>query len=278
MKYLLFFSLCIFTWGSEIFAQREFGTYTNGIDVLYAETKQINQFFRRFNGEERPDGKRFYPGDTDYRNTNLRKQYLNILFDNSNPSFTPSRKAAFVRKITQNREFLDFHDKKWFAEVRVSFLRNGKKVPVILFLDIQQEEVGSKWVIRRAYVNEFARLFGSPEPDPEAQKFLHPMSHELDFINLAKMFREPDLLEHYAHDRFKEDHLSILLYELKKGNLKFETVDKVKFHFFQIDDWYFEISEFNREGKNRGWLISSLTQVEEQSKNKIRRYIMRMDE
>ena len=277
MKHLLFLTLCIYTWGN-LFAQREFGTYTDGLDVLYAETKQINQFFRRFNGEESPDGKRYYPGDRDYRNTNLRTKYLGILFDNSNPSITSARKSGFIKTITQDRDFIEFHDKKWFAEVKISFLKKGQKVSAILFLDIQKEDVGSKWVIRSAYVNEFAKLFGSPEPDPDAQKFLHPMSHEIDFINLAKMFREPDLLEHYAHNRFKEDHLSILLYELKQGNLQFETVDKVKFHFFQIDNWYFEISEFNRTGKNRGWLISSLTQVEEKNKNKIRRYIMRMDD
>jgi uncharacterized ion transporter superfamily protein YfcC len=34
---------------------------------LYAETKQVNQFFRRFNGEEDEKGERYYPKDRQYR-------------------------------------------------------------------------------------------------------------------------------------------------------------------------------------------------------------------
>src|SRR5690349_6033928 len=51
---------------------------------LYAESKQVNQFFRRFNGEEDEKGNRYYSGDKQYRSEKLRKQYLRILFDESN--------------------------------------------------------------------------------------------------------------------------------------------------------------------------------------------------
>src|SRR5688572_23807959 len=39
---------------------------------LYAESKQVNQFFRRFNGEEDEKGNRYYPGDKQYRGDKLR--------------------------------------------------------------------------------------------------------------------------------------------------------------------------------------------------------------
>ncbi|HTE34253.1 MAG TPA: hypothetical protein VK666_27930, partial [Chryseolinea sp.] len=51
---------------------------------LYAETKQVNQFFRRFNGEEDEKGDRYYPKDKLYRTEKLRKKYIGILFDASN--------------------------------------------------------------------------------------------------------------------------------------------------------------------------------------------------
>ena len=54
------------------------GEYLGDESALYAETKQVNQFFRRFNCEEALDGKRFYPKDSLYHNLSLRKQYLNI--------------------------------------------------------------------------------------------------------------------------------------------------------------------------------------------------------
>src|SRR5688572_3573646 len=51
---------------------------------LYAESKQVNQFFRRFNGEEDEKGNRYYPGDKQHRSDKLRRQYLRVLFDESN--------------------------------------------------------------------------------------------------------------------------------------------------------------------------------------------------
>jgi hypothetical protein len=67
--------------------------------------------------------------------------------------------------------------------------------------------------------------------------------------------------------------LSIFLYEIKKGNIQFKSVRNVKFHFFQINDWYFEISEFNRRGHNKGWLISNLVKVPEDQKILLKEYI-----
>ena len=51
---------------------------------LYASTKQVNQFFRRFNGEEDRKGRRFYEGDKEFRDVSLRKNYITLLFDKEN--------------------------------------------------------------------------------------------------------------------------------------------------------------------------------------------------
>ena len=105
-------------------------------------------------------------------------------------------------------------------------------------------------------------------------KFLHPLSHELDFMNLRKAFNNPDSVSQYTLKKFVPDHLSVFLYEVKKGNLKFKTVQEVKFHFFQIDGWYFELSQFNRPGYNTGWLISNLVKIKNESeKNLLRKYV-----
>lgn len=105
-------------------------------------------------------------------------------------------------------------------------------------------------------------------------KFLHPLSHELDFMNLRKAFNNKDSVSQFTVKRFVPDHLSVFLYEIKKGNLKFSTVEEVKFHFFQINGWYFELSEFNRPGYNTGWLISNLVKVNnEAEQNLLRKYL-----
>jgi hypothetical protein len=137
-------------------------------------------------------------------------------------------------------------------------------------MKIEKEKLGSKWVFTRAYFNPFARLFNM---DTTNRNFLHPMSHELDFMNLNKVFRDKNEVEDYTSQEYYPDQLSIFLYELKKGSLKFQTIRNVKFHFFQLDNWYFEISEFNRSGYNKGWLISNLAEVSEKDKEKLMKYI-----
>ena len=64
------------------------GTILDDESHLYAQTKQVNQFFRRFNNEEDLEGNRSYPGDDDYRNASTRGTYLNILFDKESSMMT----------------------------------------------------------------------------------------------------------------------------------------------------------------------------------------------
>lgn len=226
---------------------------------LYAETKQVNQFFRRFNGEEDEKGDRYYPNDKLYRNVKLRKKYMGILFDASNNGINSSLMAQFGKDVLDKTLVLDFHGGNWFSEVHTTFTMNGKDHPVTLFMELEKHLKGSKWVISKVYANMFDPFF--KRDTTKVGKFLHPLSHELAFMNLRKAFMSSDSVSQFAVRRFRPDHLSIFLYEIKKGNLKFKSVAEIKFHFFQIGGWYFELSEFNRPGFNSGWLISNLVKV-----------------
>ena len=241
---------------------------------LYAENKQVNQFFRRFNGEEDEKGERYYPKDRLYRSEKLRKKYIGILFDASNAGITPELKVEFTKDVIDKEKpaILNFHGGNWFSEVHTLFLMNGKEVPVTLFMELEKHHQGTRWVISKVYADIFKPYF---ERDTvKVGKFLHPLSHELDFMNLRKAFSNPDSVSQYTLKKFVPDHLSVFLYEVKKGNLKFKTVQEVKFHFFQIDGWYFELSQFNRPGYNTGWLISNLVKIKNESeKNLLRKYV-----
>jgi len=240
---------------------------------LYAETKQVNQFFRRFNGEEDEHGDRYYPKDKQFRNEKLRKNYLDMLFNNSNRSLDRKLKASFIEEVVKdNPAFLDFHGGQWFAEVNASFTLNGVSTPVTLFLKIEKAFKGSQWSIFKVHCEAFDKYF--ERDTTEVHQFLHPMSHELDFMNLRKAFAHKDSVNQFASRDFRPDELTLFIYELSKGNMKYQTVKNVKFHFFQIDHWYFELSQFNREGYNRGWLISNLTALTtEKDKEALKRYL-----
>src|SRR5687768_4275648 len=66
---------------------------------LYAETKQVNQFFRRFNGEEDEKGERYYAKDKQFRSEKLRKKYLGILFDASNTGINSELITQFGKQV-----------------------------------------------------------------------------------------------------------------------------------------------------------------------------------
>ncbi len=263
---------------SGLFAQG-IGEYLGGEDVLYAETKQVNQFFRRFNGEEDIEGKRYYSGNKGYRNPKLRQKYLENLFDNQNRGISAADKQAFINTVngSSNPTFLDFHGGEWFAEVKAQFNYQGKRQEATLFLRLQEEKVGSKWILTKAYFAPFAKLFDSDTTG--GMPFLHPMSHELDFMNLRRVFQDNKAkVDQFLARGYQPDYLSILLYEIKNSNLRFETVNNVKFHFFQVDGWYFQLAKFSRPGYNRGWLIADLSKATPQEKELLTEYIFYEDE
>ncbi|NVJ86787.1 MAG: hypothetical protein HWE15_10815 [Algoriphagus sp.] len=239
-----------------------------------ASTKQLNQFFRRFNAEESIDGNtRFYPGDSLYHNQALRKGFIQVLFDNQTSGISPALKIQFADQVLSEvyPQYLSFHQEGWFAEVKAEFFFQGKRESATLILKIQPQGLGYEWVIDAVDFGPFRNLFDKPVGDEK--DFLHPLSHELGFMNLRRAFQDSELPEAFTRSSFSPDYLTIFLYEMKKGNLRFDTVSDVRFHFFQIDGWYFEVAQFNRPGFNTGWLISSLVRLNPGDKEMLQKFI-----
>jgi hypothetical protein len=239
---------------------------------LYASTKQVNQFFRRFNGEEDQKGKRFYNGDKSYRNATLRQEYISLLFDKQNRNISNEQKSNFISDVTDKRnpQFLNFRQEGWFAEVNAVFTRNGKEENILLFFKIQKEREGYEWVLEQVSSAHYQQFFNKDRGEDKA--FLHPMSHELDFMNLHKSLKQKNAVD-FTSDEFNVDPLSIFLYEMASSRIQFKTVTTSKFHFFQCEGWYFQIAEYNRKGYNSGWLISDLTPIQEEDIPKLKAFI-----
>lgn len=257
--FVLLYSITLFPLAAQI------GQQGQEVDEsqLFATTKQVNQFLKRFNGEEDTKGNKLYEGDRLYRSEKLRKQYLGMLFNEAS-NIPAAQQLLFGEAIIAGKQsqFLDFHGDNWFAELNAVFVNNqGREENIILFLKLEQQREGSAWVLFKASNDRYKKLF--VKDTAASRKFMHPMSHELDFMNLNKAFRTGENMD-YTSDAYHPDHLSILLYELQKQQMKFKTVQSVNFHFFQIAGWYFQIAEYNRPGYNNGWLISDLTPIREE--------------
>lgn len=253
-------------WHSALLAQNQAPAIGNE-KMFYAETKQVNQFFRRFNNEESASGEKYYPEDEGYRNLQNRSRYLSILFDQNNTAITKELKQLFISDVNNKYkpQFLEFHGGKWFAEASCSVTYRGKIEKATLYLNVQEEKIGSKWVLVYVKFAPFQAYFKKSKED--LVHFMHPMSHELDFMPLYKALTvNTGYAENYTNKEYYPDYLTLFIYELKKGGITFRSIDKVKFHFFQLNNWYFQLEQFNRTSNNSGYLISKLLKVSEKEK------------
>ena len=231
-----------------------------GEQVLFTMNKQVNQFVRRFNMEEGPFGKTLSTSDPRFHNNEMRKKLLPLMFDQFNPRTSGKLKKFFIEDVTNEKHpvFLNFLDKNWYAEVSATFMNAGTEVNLILFLTLEKAGQGSKWIISNVYDNDLHQLFPKENETGHMKYFLHPQSHEIDFMNLHKALNDTRHIEYYASTNYRPDYLTLFFYLMKTGSLHFEHINSVKFHFLQIKNWYFELSYFNRNNTNSGWLISNL--------------------
>jgi hypothetical protein len=259
---------------SPSFAQ-VIGDFIEDESTLYAQTKQINQFIKRFNLEENGLGSPLNTNDPDYKNPETRYNFLPQLFDLQKFKRNDSLLLKFATEVTKptNQQFLNFESDDWFAELDCDFAYEGKKVNIKLFFKLVKAEKGTKWIIENIYFENYAKALPFREKDP--MRFLHPLSHELDFMNIAKVFRDLETVEDYTLKEHQPDYLSIFLYEIKTGRLKFKSVKNLSIHFFQIDNWYFSINDINRSGFNSGWLITQFKPIDEPTKNRLLNRIYR---
>ena len=263
-KYLIAFICLVFSYNA---VSQSIGNFQMDETELYAMTKQMGQFMRRFNYEEDQFGYKINPKDPSYRNNEMRRKSLPILFDMEKYGSNPELQQYFIEDVTKDdSSYMTFLGGRWYSEVSTTFKYKGKDVQISLMLAVEKEGLGSKWVLTNVYFSEFNKMFPNGEIAEKEKHFLHPMSHELDFMNIYKAFKEPEVIEYYASGDYAPDYLTLFFYEIKKGTLVFQHVDAVKFHVFQIKDWYFEVSWFNRAGNNSGWLMSNIYYMPEKEK------------
>ena len=262
----LFFLLFSYTLS---FAQGGFSH--KALEKMFAETKQVSQFFRRFNAEESIKGEILYEKDKNYRSEKLRNSYFPYLLDKAKYDYGHLETEFKTQVISQN-QYLNFRSQEWMAQVEAKFLYKGTPTIVQLFFKIEEENGGTKWVLNNIWVddyNDYTELTDIPEV-----KFIHPKSHELDFMNLRKIFADENNPMQYTTKDFEPDFLSIFIYEYNMGYWKFQEVSRTWFHIWQIKNWYFTLEYKNRNELNSGWLISNLIDITKIPKNELENYII----
>jgi hypothetical protein len=253
----LFLSAC-----GTLFAQELVDSKKTGEQIFTARTKQFSEFTARFNYESDFNGN---PVDEAFKAKMPRDKMLSALFDLKDPRIVlgnkeyneeyAKTKASFISDIEGKQLLINSHSPGIIAEARARVVYNGK--PQIISLYLNQEQVGKtsiKWVLLSAKGD----IFDMFKKDTSMVRFIPPASHETDFINLKRAIDDTDYLQDYASIDFKPDYLTLFIYLIKTGGIKYEYVEDVVYHIVDIPGWYFKVKDFNRNELNSGWLITEV--------------------
>lgn len=234
-------------------------------DILFNMcVKSCDEFMCRFNEEE------FFP-DLDKNDEQLGQKNMMLLFDYQLSKGLGKEKFLqdvwkFYDVVKSNNVKLEYESKKWFAEVRVTFMYNKKSIELGLVFQPEKTPKGLDcWTIigvngldKIGYKDSTQRLVVSPE------------QHEAEFMELESDFKfsakEFSLFRSY---KSKLDALSYFFALVESGVLVFKKRVSTIYHFFDVPSYMFSVTYINRKNSNTGWLITSYEEVNDIKKCEI---------
>lgn len=239
------------------------------------EVKTIDEFIERFNNDQ-------YTLIRQYLETKFPKKKITrydlvrTLFNYEEPLWDKELAGQFVNQVcdTSKEKFLDFYADNWYAqaECQVKYKGVSKKVWITLQVVVSDRTGAAKWVMcgARAPFLDFSKRL-----DPK--KFLNPISHATDFIGLKKAMEDKMFVRNYLTEKFQESHLNKYLAALATGDIEFQQINSVQYHFLSIDNWLFKVKEYIRPGRNSGWLIQSLSKKTNAEKETYKKEVLFCD-
>ena len=264
LKYL-WFTFFIFVVAFRVYSQE----ITIGEDWLEEkfkyEVKELDEFIKRFNFEENilnfnniSEEELILEKKDSNNYIEERAMMLFMLFNLRDSNFTEESTSKFIEYCTSsdNNFQISYYDNDWYAEVICKFIFKEKEVKIPIVLNLQKGiNNGIKWVISSVNI----KTLNLDINITDSLKFISPMNHELNFMDLYKVFNEHiDNIDQYYSNNHYLNNLNSFTSLLKEGDLKFVEVEDIKYHFMQIPNWIFTVEYFNRMNTNSGWLISSL--------------------
>jgi hypothetical protein len=239
------------------------------------EVKTIDEFIERFNNDQYTLIRQYL--ETKFPKKKLTRQDLvKTLFNYEEPLWNKALAAEFVKTIcdTSDEKFLDFYSDSWFAQAEclVKYKGVSKIVTITLQVVVSDRTGAAKWVIcgARAPFLDFSKRVDS-------KKFLNPISHATGFIGLKNAMEDKMFVRNYLTDGFKESHLNKYLAALASGEMVFQQINSITYHFLNLSNWLFTVKEYNRPGRNSGWLIQTLSKRGDKEKEEYKKSVLFCD-
>ncbi|MEM9673041.1 MAG: hypothetical protein ACFB15_06595 [Cyclobacteriaceae bacterium] len=225
------------------------------------QVKLVDEFIERFNNTDSTLIKKYLKEE--YNLEVDRHDLIVSLFNFTDKNWDKALIANFLNDVLQTSQppYLSFYDQNWYA--KVVCLADYKAKPVsfelILSIEYDQESSTVNWAIR-SLNSEDLGLCGNFD----FSKLLPPNAHGNHFLELRRVFATPE--KYYDSAQGADNLMNRLLRLSQQKELVFQGVKDVSYHFLQIDEWIFEVEEFERNEENSGWLISELIKAEASQK------------
>ena len=264
------FTLLFFMYGG-IFAQNH-----DWETKFFYQVKNIDDFIGRFNADSGhavvKSFAELYPEEKGYRS-----RILISLFDLRKPDLDSSLIRTFVEIITtsEHNRHLSIYDDEWYAQLQCRVRYKGEAKNLIIAMQLEKtKDYSSKWVIRGVY-GDFLKV---PITGSDDRSF-HPASDGVDFMNLRNLFKaDKSQIRSYLHKDYRMSTLDLFVHEQLAGNIEFEQLNDISYHFLQLDGWVFVVDKQSREDLNSGWLIRDLMRVNFKQKEIYKKEILHLDD
>lgn len=242
--------------------------------------KQIDEFIERFDNKDETLIKLYNKSNDNVELT--RERLLISLFNSESKNWNIKEIKSFIKEIDDRKRpvYLKFFDENWCANLTCSVTWKGRPERVLLTLKIIKfPDESSKWVITgvNATFLRRQRLLDSSAHNTEKDiprskdhtTSLHPYSHATSFMNIDQVSKDKLNIENYfqAPANPFADEMLVFVNEIVKNRLIINNPVTLCYYFYQVKGWAFEVSQFDRESRNSGWLISKLIKIQPQKKS-----------
>lgn len=251
----------------QLDAQKFVYSHDPMVDTMFnRRVKSLDEFFARFNGlETNPDIPKESAESRENNILSLFNQEMLILGQAPDEETTKlySDITEFIQTVCKNNIQLRITDSMFLAEAElvVKFQGKDKRINMILNMEDKGNNIFC-WTF--CGVNG---LVGNKMLDTTVAYGIRPVDNEVNFIQMRGIVTNPEnRITNYRNSRTVIDPLSYLFALANTKQIQVLQCNKVLYHSFCIDGYYFIIEFFNRKDFNSGWLISDFKQIDQKEK------------
>lgn len=244
------------------------------------QVKQIDEFFERFNDDPNSFIREVYKSYKVKYNLD-RKKLIKSLFNYQGKSWSQNLIDSFVEKalLAEMPTAKKWYGDNWFAEVNCKFQHNSEIIDIPVILQIMTDEKNrSKWIIVGVGSNSLKESQHADIPITVRTiktRFISPVDHGTNFIELDKAFSDKDHLSDYFENSFFYRSNAVQFYHaILNGHIRLLFVKDVKYHFLNVEGYIFTVEYFQRESKNSGWLINTLKTAKSEEKETYKKQLL----